>query len=47
MNEYSRQLAIELAEMHLGTYIELDNWDTALNFVLTELLEVVRDGENG
>jgi hypothetical protein len=47
MNEYSRQLAIELAEMHLGTYIELDNWDTALNFVLTEFLEVVRDGENG
>jgi hypothetical protein len=47
MNEYSRQLAIELAEMHLGTYIELDSWDTALNFVLTEFLKEVADGEDG
>lgn len=47
MNEYSKELAVELAEMHLGGYIELQNWDTALNFVLIEFLEVVRDGEDG
>lgn len=47
MNEYSRDLAIELAEMHLGGYIELQNWDTALNFVLTEFLKEVADGEDG